>query len=78
MKVFSFCSSGFCINFVLAYSNYTNFTSKTMSPNARALFQKDTWWDNNIRQISTDMKESAKPVHDNAPIISFVAVCLSP
>lgn len=49
-----------------------------MSPNARALFQKDTWWDNNIRQISTDMKESAKPVHDNAPIISFVGACLSP
>lgn len=48
-----------------------------MSPNASALFQKDTLWDNNIRQISMDMMGSAKPVHDNALIISFVAACLS-
>lgn len=48
-----------------------------MSPDACALFQKDALWDNNIRQISMDMKESTKPVHDNALIISFVAAFLS-
>lgn len=48
-----------------------------MSSNAFALSQKDTLLNNNIRQISTDMKESAKPVHDNALIMSFVAACLS-
>lgn len=40
-----------------------------MSPNASVLFQKETLYDNNIRQISTDMKL----VHDNALIIPFVA-----
>lgn len=49
-----------------------------MSPNASDLIQKDTLLNNNIRQISTDVKESAKLVHDNALIISFVAACLSP
>lgn len=48
-----------------------------MSPNASVLFQKDTLLDNNIRQISTDMNESAKLVHDNALIIPFVAAFLS-
>lgn len=48
-----------------------------MSPSASVLFHKDTLFGNNIRQISRDMNESAKLVHDNALIIPFVAAFLS-
>lgn len=61
------------INSVPLYSNYTIFTSKTMS----VLFQKDTLFDNIIKQISADMKGSAKLLHDNALIVAFVAAFLS-
>lgn len=60
-----------------SYISYTTFTSKTVSPSDSALFQKDTLLNNNIRQISMDMKERAKPVCNNALIISFVAARLS-
>lgn len=49
-----------------------------MPPSAHVPLQKKaSLWDNIISQISMDMKKSARPVRDNALIISFVAAFLS-